>query len=105
MSNRMSRVPSYRCKNVSGRRYGCVSLPDGIGSRRDILLGLYGTKESRAEYVRVISEWEAAGRTLPHTDAINNITINELILAFWPYAQKHYRSPDGMPTSELGHFR
>jgi hypothetical protein len=45
MSNR---VPSYRCKkSTNGRKYECVSLPDGMGGRHDVLLGEYGTKESR----------------------------------------------------------
>jgi integrase len=105
MSDRKYRVPSYRCKTSNGRKYGCVSLPDGSGGRRDILLGAYGSAESRAEYARVISEWEAAGRALPQVPATNDITINELILAFWPHAQKHYRHPDGTPTSELNHFK
>ena len=62
LSNRSLRVPSYRCKPVHGRKYACVSLPDGQGGRRDILLGRYGTKESKVEYARVIAEWQAADR-------------------------------------------
>src|SRR5258708_35200555 len=101
MSDRKYRVPSYRWKKSNGRKYGCVSLPDGLGGRRDILLGAYGSKESRAEYARVISEWEAAGRKLPRSVGAADITINELLLAFWPYAQNHYRDADGETTSEL----
>ena len=69
MSNESYRIPSYRCKKSNGRKYGCVSLPDGRGGRRDILLGKYGTKESRAEYARVIAEWEATDRLLPNVSA------------------------------------
>jgi integrase len=104
MSNRKCRVPSYRCKKSNGRKYGCVSLPDGLGGRRDILLGPFGSQESKAEYARVISEWETAGRKLPQT-ASSDITINELILAFWDHAEKHYRNPDGEPTTELQGFK
>jgi hypothetical protein len=32
-----------------------VTLTDGVGNRRDILLGQHGTKESRVEYARVIA--------------------------------------------------
>src|SRR6266436_5133706 len=98
MSNR---VPSYRCKKNNGRKYGCVSLPDGMGGRRDVLLGKYGTKESRAEYARVVGEWEAAGRRLPQPGAGKDPSINELILAYWPHAEDHYRHADGTPTAEL----
>ncbi|HEV3236117.1 MAG TPA: hypothetical protein VGZ25_03960 [Gemmataceae bacterium] len=34
-----NRVPSYHCKKSNGRKYGCVSFPDGVGGRKDILLG------------------------------------------------------------------
>jgi hypothetical protein len=33
-----------------------VTLPDGLGGRRDVLLGNHGTPESRAEYLRVLAE-------------------------------------------------
>jgi integrase len=105
MTDRMHRVPSYRCKRVNGRKYGCVSLSDGTGGRRDLLLGPYGTRESRAEYARVVFEWEAAGHKLPHAIGTNDITINELLMAFWPHAQKHYRHPDGTATKELDDFK
>ena len=91
MSNRIFRVPSYRCKKIQGRNYGCVSLPDGMGGRRHILLGKSGTKVSRAEYARVIAEWEAADRRSPKAEDVGDLTINELILAYWPYAKQHYR--------------
>jgi integrase len=102
MSNR---VPSYRCKKSNGREYGCVSLPDGMGGRRDILLGTYGTRESRAEYARVVGEWEAGGRQLPQPGAAKDHSINELILAYWPHAEQHYRHADGTASQELAGFR
>jgi hypothetical protein len=45
-------VPSYRRHKQSGQ--AIVTLPDGLGGRRDRLLGKYGTKQSRMEYARVI---------------------------------------------------
>src|SRR5215831_11564946 len=53
-------VPAYRLHKQSGQ--AVVTLPDGTGGRRDVLLGKHGTPESRAEYARVIAEWEAGGR-------------------------------------------
>jgi integrase len=101
MSDLKARVPSYRKKKVGNRKYGCVSLLDGRGGRRDILLGTYGTKESKAEYARVIAEWLAADKRLHTTEAVNDITINELILAYLPHAERHYRHPDSTFTNEL----
>src|SRR6516165_1639474 len=83
--HRMSdRVPSYRRHKQSGQ--AVVTLPDGFGGRRDVLLGKYGTSASRKEYTRVISEWEAAGKRLPSKSAEGsapNLSINELVLAYW----------------------
>jgi len=101
MSDRSFRVPSFRCKRVGGRKYGCVSLLDGLGGRRDILLGRYGTKESKAEYARVIAEWQAAERRLPQLARTTDLTINELILAYLPQVERHYRRANGTPTNEL----
>src|SRR5216684_3572830 len=106
MSNRASRVPSYRLKKSNGRRYAVVSLPDGAGSRRDILLGQYGSKESWAEYARVIAEWETAGRRLPEARSKNDLTVNELVDAFWfTHAVEVYRLVDGTPTKEQEDFK
>jgi integrase len=101
----MTRVPSYRCKKSNGRKYACVSLPDGGGGRHDVLLGNYGSKESKAEYARVITEWEAAGRKLSRPDVTPDITVNELMARYWKHAKEHYRHPDGSPTSELNDLR
>jgi integrase len=103
MSHRV-RIPSYRLHKQSGQ--AVVTLPDGLGGRRDVLLGKYGTPESRAEYARVLAEWEAAGRRLARpAGAAADLTVNELILRFWPHAEQHYRYPDGTPTNELNDFR
>ena len=61
-------VPSYRSHKQSGQ--AVVTLPEGLGNRRDILLEKYGTKESRQEYAKVIAEWEAAGRQLRSDEKI-----------------------------------
>jgi hypothetical protein len=70
-----------------------------------VLLGRQGTAESKAEYARVIAEWQAVGG-LPvapvgrHTD----VSVNEMLLAFLKHADRHYRHPDGTPTSELKEY-
>lgn len=30
-----------------------------------------------------------------------DLTVNEVLLAFWEHAQRHYRRADGTPTNEL----
>jgi hypothetical protein len=65
-------------------------------------LGKYGTAASRNEYLHVTTEWEANGRRLPQAAASReDLTINELAIAYWRHAEQHYRHPDGTPTSEL----
>jgi hypothetical protein len=72
------RVPSYRAHRQSGQ--AVVTLSDGFGQRRDMLLGRHGTAESRQEYARIIAEWEARGRRLPAPGGASpDFSVNELI--------------------------
>jgi integrase len=82
-----------------------VTLTDGLGGRRDVMLGKYGTAASRQEYARVLAEWDAAGRRLVGSQRNHDVTVNEVILAFWKHAEQHYRDPDGHPTAELAKFK
>jgi hypothetical protein len=78
--SRKSHVPTYRLHKQSGQ--AVVTLLDGLGGRKDVLLGRYGTPECRAEYLRVLAEWEANGRRLPRPAAAPaDVSLNELILA------------------------
>jgi integrase len=90
--SRQPRVPSYRLHKQSGQ--AVVTLTDGLGNRRDVLLGRHGTPESRVEYARVLTEWEAAGRRLPprraEASAPADLSVNELALAFWRWAESYY---------------
>jgi integrase len=99
---RRAQIPTYRLHKQSGQ--AVVTLPDGLGGRRDVLLGPHGSPASRAEYARVIAEWEANGRRPPGT-ADEGLSVNELILAFLRHAQEHYRRPDGTPTGEVGEYK
>jgi integrase len=69
------------------------------------LLGKYGTAASKAEYKRVVLDWEANGRRLPHTAAASHVTVAELIDRYWQHVQTYYRRPDGSPTGEVQCFR
>ena len=97
------RVPAYRRHRQSGQ--AIVTLTDGMGNRRDVLLGKYGTAASRHEYARVIGEWEASGRRLPQPVAAHDLTVSELILAYWKHVQEYYRHQDGTATSEVTNIR
>ncbi|MBO0698082.1 MAG: site-specific integrase, partial [Zavarzinella sp.] len=72
--------------------------------RRDVLLGPYGSQESKAESARVIGEWQASHRGLPGP-APSDITVNEILIRFWEHVEEHYRHPDGTPTTEVENFR
>jgi hypothetical protein len=96
-------VSSYRLHKQSGQ--AIVTLTDGIGGRRDVLLGKHGTTESRTEYARVIAEWEASGRRRTIASDADAPSINELLLAFDIHAEQHYRDADGQPTDELDNLR
>jgi integrase len=96
--------PSYRRHKQSGQ--AIVTVFDGLGGRRDHLLGPYGSPGSKAKYHRILAEWNTRGRALSiPADPRAETTVNELILAFWPHAEKHYRRPDGSPSNELNDFR
>src|SRR5262249_29517455 len=89
------RIPSYRLHKPSG--LAVVTL-DG----RDVYLGRWNTRESRAEYNRLIAEWLANGRRLEPSGTINaSRTVVEVILAFDKFAEQRY-PPSGR---ELENFR
>jgi integrase len=79
-----------------------VTLPDGLGNRRDVLLGAFGSPESRAEYARVLAEWEASGRLAPPRPGGANkadLTVNEIAVAYWRHVVTYYVK-EGWATSE-----
>ena len=104
MSDRSRSVPSYRRKKTGKNCLGVVTLPDGAGGRRDVLLGKYGSKASRVEYARIIAEWEARGRTLAGPQADRDMPVNELIEPVH-LARGPYRHADGTPTKELADYK
>src|SRR5262245_39172552 len=99
------RVPSYRLHRGSGQ---AVVVLDG----RSIYLGKWNTPASHALYERTIAEWMANRSCAPDSPQNSQraadplpLVINEMILAFWQHAEKHYRHADGTPTGELDNFR
>jgi integrase len=99
MPNRLIRVPSYRLHRPSGQ--AVVTL-----NGKDRYLGRHGSQESRDEYDRLVAEWLASGRQQRQAEDVPaGILINEMILAVWREAERHYRTPDGTPTGELDNLR
>src|SRR5690606_11807528 len=82
-------LPSYCHHKASGQ--AIVRL-----CGRDIYLGPHGTRLSRDNYDRVVSEWLAAGRRLPAIDASHDLSIAELVNAF--------RKSDEIVDSQQQHY-
>lgn len=101
-------VPSYRFHKPSGQ--AVVTVRTQCGVRRDIYLGVYNSPESRAEYGRVIAELAtdpANGPSPAGSAGVRTLapTVDEVLLAFWKHAERHYRTPDQKPTTEVEEIR
>lgn len=91
-------LPKYRKHKASGQAICTIR-------GKDHYLGPHGTKASKAAYDRLISEWLASGRCpLGAAGPEDDLTISEVILAYWSFAKKHYRK-QGKPTSEQASLR
>src|SRR5262249_45272284 len=102
MPTKQRRIPSYRLHKPTGQ--AVVRL-----NGHDHYLGKHGTEVSQEAYRRLIAEWLTTGQHSPGASADQpgtpEISVAELILAFWNHAEQHYRYPDGTPTGELGNLR
>lgn len=86
-----NKIPSYRKHRASGK--AIVTL-DG----KDFYLGNHGTRRSKREYEKLVSEWLARGRELPSEG--EDLMIGELLLRYLKFADGYYRK-NGRPTSEV----
>ncbi len=86
-------TPKYRTHRASGQ--AVVTLYG-----RDFYLGPHGTKASRIEYDRLISEWLAAGRPSQMSSVQNDITVVELAAGYRKYAKSYYVK-HGKPTDTI----
>ena len=84
-------VPKYRKHRRSGQAVVTIN-------GRAHYLGPHGTKVSRNEYDRLISEWLSSGRSLSYGRPTRQLSIAELLLAYLRYAKAYYG--DG-PRGEL----
>jgi integrase len=84
--------PKYRHNKTTGRAVVTIN-------GKDRYLGKYGSKESRAEYARIIAEWEASSCQLP-SDSPPDLIVTELVAQYWQFAQGYYVK-NGEPTKTL----
>jgi len=91
MSWSTNHVPKYRKHRSSGQ--ALVTL-----GGRDYYLGPHGTKASKIEYDRLITEYLANGRQPLHTSPAE-ITVVELCARYIDFAKGYYRKKDGSQTT------
>jgi integrase len=100
MPRKPRKVPSYRLHKPTGQ---AVVRLDG----RDHYLGKFNSPESHERYHRLIAEWLTSGRRQPGPQPSTplDLSVNEVLLAFWHHAERHYRRADGTPSDELANYR
>lgn len=76
------RIPKYR-KHSSGQARVTIN-------GRDYLLGKYGSKESKAEYGRLVAEYAASDRSTSFGVAAEQLTLSEVLAAFLMHAKTYY---------------
>lgn len=99
--SRPNSIPKLTLHKASGK---AVVRLSGV----DVYCGVFGSAEAKSAYDRAIAEWLARGRAQdvrPATPVAPGISVNELLLAFVKYADRHYRRPDGTPTNEINEYR
>ena len=79
------RIPKYRLHKGSGQALVQIN-------RDRIYLGTYGSEESKEKYERLVAEWLSSGRQrvsppIANPNAKVDLTVNELILAYWHFAE------------------
>jgi integrase len=101
MSRTPNAVPVYRLHKPTKQAVCTVRLSGG--GRRDLYLGKYNSPASRIEFGRIVALVAANGGLYPSNKP--DITINELILAYFKFATAHYREPDGTTSRSVDNLR
>lgn len=65
-------------------------------------LGTYGTPQAEERYSRIIANWLASGRRVPD---MPELSVSELVLAYWRDASVRYVHENGKPRKELATIR
>ncbi|MBC7821687.1 MAG: site-specific integrase [Planctomycetaceae bacterium] len=72
-----------------------------INGKKDVYLGKFGSPESREKYEQVIADWFASNGD----PSQNNLTIDDLAILFFAFAENYYRRENGEPTGEVNNLR
>lgn len=91
---RKSRIPRLTRHKATGQ--AVVRL-----NGKDHYCGRWGSPGAQADYDSLIERWLAHDRQLPEDQAGGDPTVEEVLAAYLDFAERHYRRPDGSPTSEL----
>jgi integrase len=89
-------IPAYRLHKASGQARVILA-------GRHVYLGQHGSPKSHERYAQVVAEHLRRGPVQGpaiHRVATRDLTINELVLAYWGFAKTYY-ARDGKPTKEL----
>ncbi len=93
MPRLVNSAPKYRRHKASDQ--AIVSI-----AGKDHYLGPWRSKVSRSEYDRIVGEWIANGRRAPSPCAMSDLTVSELVAAYWRFADGYYRK-DGEPSGSI----
>jgi integrase len=95
-------VPKYTLHKSSGQARVCIG-------GREVYLGAYDSPASREAYARLVAELAVApvpdAVPLPPAGPPPDVTVDQVVLAFWQHAEGHYRRADGTTTDELKEYR
>lgn len=80
--------PTYRLHKPSGNAYVRI---DG----KQVYLGRFDSPDSRARFAELLEEWSTRNERAPVT-----LTIDDLVLRYVRHVDRHYRKPNGEPTTE-----
>ena len=86
-----NRVPKYRKHKQSGQAIVTIN-------GRDHLLGPHGTKASKLDYDRLITEWLSSGRSASYGAREHAVSITELMVDYVKHVKVYYGTG---PNSEL----
>ncbi|QJW95616.1 tyrosine-type recombinase/integrase [Frigoriglobus tundricola] len=104
MSNPRRVTPSYLIHKQSGRARAVWT--DQTGTRHQQLLpGAFESPESRTAFARLQLELVSASHPITQAARRDGLTVNEVLLAFMNWADTHYRTADGHPTTEIGELQ
>jgi integrase len=89
----------------SGRAFVVVTEADG--KRRQVYLGPWGSEEAKREYDRVIARLAASPNRSPliANRSTDDITLNELLVAYLRHAEGYYVDATGQPTPTVDRIK